>query len=410
MSGVSLLLKNARVLQAGAKQPELLDLAIGSNGRIAALAPTITPSEAEKVIDLGGQLVVAGLVDAHQHLDKSRTRRLVENPSATLKGASAGYRALAAVATREEIMARAERTLDICLAHGTVAIRSHTNIESDTGLRGLKSLIELRERCRDRITLQVVAHLTTDAPRKLDASRQWLEQAIAAGADVIGGVPQNADEPLAFLDLLFEFAARSGLPLDMHIDEHLDSGRLLFDAVIERTRAYGMQGRVTAGHCCALSAAMPEEATRIIAGLAEAGIAVVTLPAANLFLQGRETERLPPRGLTRVRELLDAGVPVAAASDNIQDPFIPIGSGDLLEIARWTIVAGHLGLTDLRTAFDMVSATPAAIIGLGNDWGIRSGARADLLITDADDADDLVATGAKNRAVFVGGRLVAGKL
>ena len=373
MSGVSLLLKNGRVLRAGAKQPELLDLAIGSNGRIAALAPTITPSEVEKVIDLGGQLVVPGLVDAHQHLDKSRTRRLVENPSATLKGASAGYRALAAVATREEIMARAERTLDICLAHGTVAIRSHTNIESDTGLRGLESLIELRERCRDRITLQVVAHLTTDAPRNLDASRQWLEQAIAAGADVIGGVPQNADEPLAFLDLLFEFAVRSGLPLDMHIDEHLDSGRLLFDAVIERTRAHGTQGRVTAGHCCALSAAMPEEATR-------------------------------------VRELLDAGVPVAAASDNIQDPFIPIGSGDLLEIARWTIVAGHLGLTDLRTAFDMVSATPAAIIGLGNDWGIRSGARADLLITDADDADDLVATGAKNRAVLVGGRLVAGEL
>jgi cytosine deaminase len=155
---------------------------------------------------------------------------------------------------------------------------------------------------------------------------------------------------------------------------------------------------------------MPEEATRIITGLAEAGIAVVTLPAANLFLQGRETERLPPRGLTRVRELLDAGVPVAAASDNIQDPFIPIGSGDLLEIARWTIVAGHLGLTDLRTAFDMVSATPAAIIGLGNDWGIRPGARADLLITDADDTDDLVATGAKNRAVLVGGRLVAGEL
>ena len=121
------------------------------------------------------------------------------------------------------------------------------------------------------MTLQVVAHLTSDAPRKLDAARQWLAAAIAAGADVIGGVPQYADEPLAFLDLLFEFAERSGLPLDMHIDEHLDPRRLLFDAVIERTRAHGMQGRVTAGHCCALSAAAPEEAKRIVAGLAEAG-------------------------------------------------------------------------------------------------------------------------------------------
>ena len=351
-----------------------------------------------------------GLVDAHQHLDKSRTRRLVENPSATLQGASAGYRALAATATREQIMARAERTLDACLARGTVAIRSHTNIETESDIRGIEALIELRQRCRDRLTLQVVAHLTSDAPRKLEASRRWLEAAIGAGADIIGGVPQYADEPLVFLDLLFEFAERSGLPLDMHIDEHLDASHLLFDAIIERTLAHGMQGRVTAGHCCALSAATPDVAKRIIGGFANAGIAVITLPAANLFLQGRDAGQLPPRGLTRVRELLDAGVPVAAASDNIQDPFVPIGSGDLLEIARWTLVAGHLGLGDLTTAFDMVSAIPAGILGLRNDWGIRAGARADLLITDAEDIDDLVATGAANRTVVAAGKVVAGAL
>jgi cytosine/creatinine deaminase len=409
LSGVSLLLSNGRVLRSGATEPERLDVAVGGDGRIAALGPMLR-ADAAKVVDLNGRLVVPGLVDAHQHLDKSRTRRLVENPSATLQGASAGYRALAARSTREEIMARAERTLDACLARGTVAIRSHTNIETESDLRGIEALIELRQRCRDRLTLQVVAHLTSDAPRKLEATRNWLKAAIAAGADVIGGVPQYADEPLAFLDLLFEFAERSGHPLDMHIDEHLDSGHLLFDAIIERTIAHGMQGRVTASHCCALSAMTPGAAKRLIAGFAKAGIAVITLPAANLFLQGRDAERLPPRGLTRVRELLDAGVRVAAASDNIQDPFIPIGSGDLLEIARWTLVAGHLGLTDLGTAFDMVSAVPAAIIGLGEDWGIRPGARADLLITDAEDVDDLVATGATNRTVLVAGRVVAGTL
>jgi cytosine deaminase len=410
LSGVSLLLTQGRVLRTGAKDPERLDLAVGADGRIGALAPAIAPQAAEKVIDLRGKLVVPGLVDAHQHLDKSRTRGLVANPAATLEAASAAYRTFAAAATREDIMRRAERTLDICLAHGTVAIRNHTNLESDSGLRAIEAMIELRERCRDRITLQVVAHLTGDAPRRLDAARQWLAAAIAAGADVIGGVPQYADEPLAFLDLLFESAERSGLPLDMHIDEHLDRERLLFGAIIERTRAHGMQGRVTAGHCCALSAAPPDEARRIIVGLAEAGIAVVTLPAANLFLQGRDAGELPPRGLTRVRELIAAGVRVAAASDNIQDPFVPIGSGDLLEVARWALVAGQLGLADLRVAFDMVAAVPAAILGLGANWGIRTGARADLLIADADDVDDLVATGASNRAVLVGGRLVAGAL
>jgi cytosine deaminase len=291
-----------------------------------------------------------------------------------------------------------------------VAIRNHTNIESQSALRAFEAMIELRERWRDRLTLQVVAHLTSDAPRNLAAARAWLEAAIAAGADAIGGVPQYADEPLAFLDLLFEFAERSGLPLDMHVDEHLDCGRLVFDAVIERTRAHGMQGRVTAGHCCALSALPRDEARRIINNLAAAGISVITLPAANLFLQGRDADRLPPRGLAPVRDLIAAGVTVAAASDNIQDPFLPIGSGDLLEVARWTLAAGQLGLADLRAAFDLVSAAPAAILGLGASWGVAIGARADLLIADAEDIEDLVATGANNRAVLVAGRLVAGTL
>jgi cytosine deaminase len=407
---LSLVLTRGRVLPSGTKQPERLDIGIGRDGRIAALAPSLDCAPGMRVIDLGGKLVVPGLVDAHQHLDKSRTRRLVGNPSATLAGASAGYRAFAAAASAEDIMARAERTLDACLAHGTVAIRSHTNIESQTKLRAIEAMVQLRERCRDRITLQIVAHLTGDAPCMLEASRQWLAAAIAAGADAIGGVPQFSDQPLAFLDLLFELAERSGLPLDMHIDEHLDPERLLLDAIIERTRAHGMQGRITAGHCCALSAADPNTSARISANLAEAGIAVITLPAANLFLQGRSAWSLPPRGVTRIRELMAAGVRVAAASDNIQDPFVPTGSGDLLEIARWTLLCGHLGLDEHRTAFDMVASTPASIIGLGSDWGIHKGARADLLIADADDPEDLVATGSTRRAVLVAGRLVAGTL
>ena len=133
---------------------------------------------------------------------------------------------------------------------------------------------------------------------------------------------------------------------------------------------------------------------------------MVTLPAANLFLQGRAADRLAPRGLTRVRELLDAGVPVAAASDNIEDAFVPTGSGDLLEIARWTLLAGHLGLNDLRIAFDMVSSVPAALMGL-DDLGIREGARADLLIARGAGIEDLVAAGTLARTVLVGGRVVA---
>src|SRR5262245_11393382 len=232
LSGVSLLLTQGRVLRSGAKNPERLDLAVGTDGRIASLAPTIAPQVAERVVDLSGKLVVPGLVDAHQHLDKSRTRGLVASAAGPLEGASAAYRTFAASAPRDDIMRRAERTLNICLAHGTVAIRNHTNVESQSGLRALEAMLEVRERWRDRIALQVVAHLTSDAPRKLVAARRWLEAAIAAGADAVGGGPRYADGSLAFLDLLFEFAERSGLPLHLHLGWHLACRRSLFDALV----------------------------------------------------------------------------------------------------------------------------------------------------------------------------------
>jgi cytosine deaminase len=119
---------------------------------------------------------------------------------------------------------------------------------------------------------------------------------------------------------------------------------------------------------------------------------------------------LHPRGVTRVRELLAAGVNVSAASDNIQDPFVPIGSGDLLEVARLTMVAAHLGLTDVETTYRMVGETPASIMGLGSGWGIQVGARADLLITDAEDVEDLVTSGSLARTVLIGGQVAAGSL
>lgn len=227
-------------------------------------------------------------------------------------------------------------------------------------------------------------------------------------ADVVGANPNHADRPLEILDLVFEIAERHGKPIDLHLDEHLDAAHTYFDAVIERTRAHGMAGKVVASHCSALGALEPREAARVIEGFAAAGIGVVTLPAANLFLQGRDAAKLAPRGLTRVVELQDAGVPVAAASDNIQDPFVPPGSGDLLELARWALLAAHLGSNELGRAFEMVSSAPARLLGLDGEYGIRPGARADLLIAPAEDAADLVASGPLARTVLVNGRVVAG--
>jgi cytosine deaminase len=405
-----LLLRGGRVVRHGATDVAPLDILIGESGRIERLAPGIEVGPDVNIIELESRLVVPGLVDAHQHLDKTRTVRTVPNPQGTLYGAIEAFRRYAAGMNVGDVTARAEHTMTACLARGTVAIRSHANVDPEARCRGVEALVGLRGRWRERMRLQVVAFVTAGATKVGVPAREWLEEAIALGADVVGGTPAYADDPMAFLDMLFGAAERHGKPIDLHLDEHLDATRTQFDAVIERTRAHGMAGKVVASHCSALSALEPREAARVIEGFSAAGIGVVTLPAANLFLQGRDAARLPPRGLTRIAELQSAGVLVASASDNIQDPFVPSGTGDLLEIARWALLAGQLGSNDLGKAFEMISSVPARLLGFGEDYGIRIGARADLLVTQAADAADLVASGPLARTVLVAGRVVAGSL
>ena len=385
------------------------DILIGEDGRIARVGPGISVSGV-KIVDLKDRLVVPGLLDMHQHLDKTRTVDRISNPDGTLLGAIGAFKAYAVRMSGEDIAERAERTMAACLERGTVAIRTHANVDPECELRGVEALVGLRERSRARMRLQVVAFLTGGGTKAGAPSRQWLDQAMRLQADVVGANCNHADRPLEILDLAFEIAERHGKPIDLHLDEHLDATPTYFDAVIERTRAHGMAGKVVASHSSALSALEPRDATRIMEGFASAGIGVVTLPAANLFLQGRDAAKLAPRGLTRVIELQKAGVTVAAGSDNIQDPFVPSGSGDLLEIARWALLAGHLGSNDLGRAFEMVTTAPARLMGLADDYGIRPGARADLLIAPAHDAADLVASGPLQRTVLVNGRVVAGAL
>lgn len=410
MTSQPLLLRGCRVLRTGSARPEQLDITINTDGRISHLGLGMLGTANTKAIDLKNKLVSPGLIDVHQHLDKTRTLRVVPNPSGTLAGAVAAFNDYAAKISSEDLHRRADRTVEACLARGTVAIRTHANVDPVLQVRAVEMLVQLRERWRQRIRIQVVAFVTAGATRMGATAKAWLDDAIRAGADVVGGTPAISDDPAAFLDMLFDAAERYDLPIDLHLDEHLDAERQLFDAVIERTNVRKMNGRIAVGHCSALSAMKPDDARRVIAGFAQAGISVITLPTANLFLQGREAETLPPRGLTRVKELVQAGVRVAAATDNIQDPFVPVGTGDMLEIARWTLLAGHLGTTELGRAFTMVTQAPAEIMGFGKDYGIHEGARADLIVSDAEDAEDLVASGPPLHCVLLEGRPVSGSL
>lgn len=396
-------LLGGRVVESGGTARRA-DILVSERGRIERIAEDIEAPSGIERIDVSGALISPGFVDAHQHLDKTGVLRFAPNPSGTLQGAREAFAVYARNAPPEDITRRAARTMSRCLRRGTTAIRSHINIDKDAGFNGINALAALRQEWSDRLTLQLVAFMTPHPNQDLD----WLEENIDAAvenADAVGGTPAVAEDPLRYMDILFEAAVRHGRPLDFHLDEHLDTSRPLFDAVFERVRKYGMQGRTVLSHCSVLSALPRSDYERIRDEMLELDLGVVTLPAANLYLQGRAHDVLPPRGLTRVADLVRSGVPVATASDNIQDPFVPTGSGDMLEIARWTLLAGHLYASEFPAVYSMITDIPAQLMGL-EGYGLKEGSWADMVVTDCEDVDTLVAGGPDRMQVLARGRLV----
>lgn len=382
------------------------DIMVGADGRIVAVEPFLDTTSCDACIDIAGLLVSPGFVDAHQHLDKTGVLRFTPNPSGTLQGAREAFAKYARTAGPDDIHKRATRTIERCLSRGTTAIRSHINVDKDAAFHGIETLADIRDAERDRITLQLVAFMTPHPGQDFD----WLERNIdgaVALADAVGGTPAVSEDKPRYLDILFSAAVKAGKPVDLHLDEHLNAGVHLLDAALDRVERFGMQGRTVFSHVSVLSALPRRDFQRIAERMLALDVGVVTLPAANLYLQGRDYEMLPPRGLTRVAELHRAGVTIATASDNIQDPFVPTGSGDMLEIARWTLLAGHLRGDELPAAHRMITTAPARLMGLGKDYGLRPGVRADFVVTDCADTDTLVAGGPDRAFVFAKGRLVS---
>ncbi|MBO9629997.1 MAG: amidohydrolase family protein [Shinella sp.] len=382
------------------------DIIVGADGRIAAVEPYLDTSACGVTVDITGTLVTAGFLDAHQHLDKTGVLRFTPNPSGTLQGARDAFAKYARTAGPDDIHKRATRTVERCLSRGTTGIRSHINVDKDAGFHGIETLAGIRDAEKDRITLQLVAFMTPHPGQDFDWLGKNIDGAVAL-ADAVGGTPAVSEDPPRYLDLIFSAAVKAGKPVDLHLDEHLKADVHLLDAALERVERFGMQGRTVFSHVSVLSALPRSEFQRIAERLLALDVGVVTLPAANLYLQGRDAEMLPPRGLTRVAELYRAGVTIATASDNIQDPFVPTGSGDMLEIARWTLLAGHLRGDELAAAHRMITTAPARLMGLGKDHGLKAGARADFVVTDCIDTDTLVAGGPDRAFVFSKGRLVS---
>ncbi|MBB3111627.1 cytosine deaminase [Paenibacillus phyllosphaerae] len=344
-------------------------------------------------LDMEGKAMLPGFVDAHMHLDKAYSLPWVRNRTGTLLEAIVNYRSVAPSFTKEVIRERIVKASLRAASYGSAVLRSHLDVPvhlgRDIAMRTIEAALEAREIVNGALDIQYFPIFYFDQAKE----REWTDfaaEALRIGIDGVGGAPHLSPDPQASLAWAFKLATAFDKPVDLHTDESDDPSVKTIEVYCEHAERFGYAGRATAGHLCSLSAMEQDEAERLIARMAECGIAAVTLPAVNLYLQGRGDRGNVRRGVTRVRELLEAGVLVAAASDNIQDPFHPFGRGDMLQNGLMTAYAAHMAREeDIGTVLRMLTSIPAAITGVA-DYGIAPGNPARFVVLDAVSAEELL--------------------
>ncbi|SEN06341.1 cytosine deaminase [Actinacidiphila rubida] len=405
-----LVLRRARVDDAD--PPHTVDIAI-AGGVIAAVGDVPPDAEAAQTLDCDGMVVLPGLIEAHLHLDKALLDRQLPNAAGTLAGAIEVTGTLKRGFTPETVRARAATVLRWAVANGTTLIRAHPDVDPIAGLTGLDVMLELRESHRDMVDLQVVA-FPQEGIERAPGTYELLRESLRRGADVVGGCTYNEgdlDACRRHIDTVFALADEFGVPADLHADfadDTRDARFALAEAIADATERHGMAGRVALGHVTSLAARAPAERAAVIGRLAEAGVAVVALPATDLHLGGRGDTAAVRRGVTPVRELLDAGVLTGYSSNNVRNAFTPFGNADMLEIGLLLAQTCHLGSpADTERILAMATTSAARITGTDADYGIRPGARADLVVLGTRRRADVLTDRPDRRWVVKRGRVVA---
>lgn len=373
------------------------------DGRIALLG-SLAGRPAAREIAGEGRVITPGLVDAHIHLDKA----LLSDRAPSREGSLAEALRVTAEAkrgfTRDDILARARRTLDMAVRQGTTAMRSHAEIDPIVGLMGFEALATLKREYAPAIDLQLCA-FAQEGILKSPGTEALLREALRAGADLVGGVPYVDPDPRRHVDIVFDLAAEFGVDADFHADFFDEPQHLHARYIAAETVRRGWQGRVALGHMSEMAALPPDEQDALARELARAGVAVIVLPATDLYLMGRKDVRSPRRGLAPVKRLLAAGVTVAAATNNVQNAFTPVGTAGLPLMGFLLSVGAHMGTdAELGQVLEMLTTQPARILRI-SDYGLGVGSRADLVVWEAERAEQVVSAQRPCRLIVKAGRV-----
>nr|WP_319216173.1 amidohydrolase family protein [uncultured Trichococcus sp.] len=373
---MDILLKNVIIDESN----ETVDIGI-ENGKFTKIGALVDVSAA-RVIEGNGRVVIPGLVESHIHLDKALIADRLPNKSGTLQEALSVTAQLKSTFTKEDVAERAEKALQMIIKRGTTHIRTHAEFDPSGGFHGFETIMELKEKYKDFVDMQVVA-FPQEGIIKAPGTEEMMYRAMEMGADVVGGIPYNDTDAKDHLDIVFKIAKEFDKDIDLHQDFKDDAEGQTIEMVCRKVIEEGYIGRLSVGHLTSLGALPDEKLKPIIELMAEAQINVMSLPMTDLHLGGRHDEFNVRRAVTPIRKLRDGGVNVVLATNNIRNPFTPYGNGDLMQVAMLAVPVAHLGgADDLPTVLPMITTGPAKALKLV-DYGIAEGNDATLVLLDS---------------------------
>ncbi|HYS47848.1 MAG TPA: amidohydrolase family protein [Xanthobacteraceae bacterium] len=381
---MDLILRNAHAFGHGDAP---LDIGV-ENGRIAALAPALAADG--PAIDLDGRLVAPGLVETHIHLDKTCIIERCKSQEGTVAEAVAQTAAAKRTFTEEDIYTRARGTLEKCLAHGCMLMRTHVEIDPGIGLKGFHAIRQLARDYAHAIDIEICA-FPQEGLINNPGTDVLLAECLKDGARVIGAVPYTDSDPRGQIDRIFAMAREFDVDIDMHLDLGDTPDGMQIGYVCDCTERYRYGGRVAVGHVTQLSTAPSPQFDEIAQRLSETGVAVTVLPSTDLYLTGRRQEHSVLRGVTAAHKLIEHGVNCSLSTNNVLNPFTPYGDASLIRMANLYANVCHVSRpAELAECFAMLTTRSARLMRR-DDYGIAVDNAADLVVFDCADARAAVA-------------------
>ncbi len=388
---MDLIIRNARLTTGTAT-----DIGV-SNGRIVAIEPGLTADV--PTYDAQGRLACAGLVETHIHLDKSRI--IDRCPPEDGRNANAVPRvaAVKATFTEDDVYRRAAITLENCVKHGTTRMRTHVELDAGVEMRSFDALEKLRRDYAWAIDIELCV-FPQEGLTNNKRSDDLLVEAMKRGARVIGAAPNYDPDKDGQIRRIFALAREYDADIDMHLDSGNGPGDMDIHLVCELTKQYGLGGRVAVGHGCKYSTLPPRDLRALASRIADAGVAVTVLPATDLYMMGRDQDHSVRRGVADANVLVENGVNCSISSNNILNPFTPLGDGNLIRMANLQANVCQIGeAARLRECFAMLTDRSARLMRL-TDYGIATGNPADIVVFDADTPEQTIAEVRSPLAVF----------